>query len=117
MVALRGRPFFSFSGIGNPRSFYDQLVRTGGEPAGSRAFPDHHEYTDADLAALARDAKATGAQVLLTTEKDWVKLSRLPAARESVVPILRVEVRIQFVHPQDELTLLEAIERRISRPG
>jgi tetraacyldisaccharide 4'-kinase len=114
---LRGRPFFSFSGIGNPRSFYDQLVRIGGEPAGSRAFPDHHEYTEADLAALARDAKATGAEVLLTTEKDWVKLSRLPAARELAVPIMRVEVRIQFVQPQDERTLLEAIERRISRLG
>ena len=53
--------------------------------------------------------------MLLTTEKDWVKLSRLSAAREATPPILRVEARIRFLNPEDETTLLAAIERRISR--
>jgi tetraacyldisaccharide 4'-kinase len=112
--SLGGRRFFSFSGIGSPGSFYDQLVRAGGEPVGSRAFPDHHEYAESDVAALSHDAAAAGAELLLTTEKDWVKLSRLPAARECVLPIMRVEVRIRFVVPEDEARLLELIQRRSS---
>ena len=71
---LRGRPFFSFSGIGSPRTFHAQLAAAGGQPAGSRAFPDHHAYTDADITSLVRDARACGAEMLLTTEKDWVLL-------------------------------------------
>ena len=111
---IMGRPFFSFSGIGSPRTFHDQLVRAGGKPAGSRAFPDHHEYDASDLAALARDAAAAGAEALLTTEKDWVKVSRLAGARETNPPILRVEVRIRFQQPEDEQKLLDLVEQRIT---
>ncbi|MDQ3439562.1 MAG: tetraacyldisaccharide 4'-kinase, partial [Planctomycetota bacterium] len=63
--SLVGRKFFSVSGIGSPKTFHDQLARGGGQPVGSRAFPDHHEYAESDLAALVRDASAAGAQVLL----------------------------------------------------
>ena len=109
---LGGRAFFSFSGIGSPRSFHDQLVRAGGRAVGSRAFPDHHEYGEADVAALSRDAAAAGAEFLLTTEKDWVKLSRLTAAQTSSPPIMRVEVRIRFQQADEDWRLLELIEQR-----
>ena len=115
LTALAGRKFFSFSGIGSPKSFHDQLVRAGGTPVGTRAFPDHHEYTAADVTALSRDAAAVGAEVLLTTEKDWVKLSRIANASECVPPILRVEVRIRFAKPDDEAELLRLIEDRLRR--
>ncbi|HEV2295227.1 MAG TPA: tetraacyldisaccharide 4'-kinase [Tepidisphaeraceae bacterium] len=115
MATLRGRTFFSFSGIGSPRSFHEQLVRAGARPVGSRAFPDHHEYTEADVAALSRDATAAGAELLLTTEKDWVKLAQLSPARECSPPILRVEVRIRFQQAADEPKLLEMIEQRLAR--
>ena len=111
---LTGRRFFSFSGIGSPASFHDQLVRAGGQPGGSRAFRDHHEYSEADVVGLSRDAAAAGAEVLLTTEKDWVKLARLPAALAASPPIMRAEVRIRFRHPEDEMRLLELVEQRVS---
>jgi tetraacyldisaccharide 4'-kinase len=113
MGALTGRPFFSFSGIGSPRTFHDQLVRAGGKPVGSRAFPDHHEYGESDVAALARDAASAGAELLLTTEKDWVKLSRLAGAQTTVPRIMRVEVRIRFQLPEEGAELLKFIEPRI----
>ena len=109
--SLVGRKFFSVSGIGSPRTFHDQLIRAGGQPVGSRAFPDHHEYAESDLAALVRDASAAGAEVLLTTEKDWVKLSRLSGVQMTTPPILRVEVRIRFPSPEAEAQLLELVER------
>ena len=111
--ALAGRTFISFSGIGSPTTFHDQLVRAGGKPVGSRAFPDHHEYRQTDVAALVRDAVSARAELLLTTEKDWVKLSRVGGAQTTVPPILRVEVRIRFQSPEDEAELLTLIEPRI----
>ena len=114
MGALSGRRFFSFSGIGSPKTFHEQLVRGGGKPVGSRAFPDHHEYAEPDVAALTRDAASAGAELLLTTEKDWVKLSRVPGAQTTALPILRVEVRVRFQSPEEEAELLEFIEPRIA---
>jgi tetraacyldisaccharide-1-P 4'-kinase len=35
-------------------------------------FPDHHWYSRADLQSL--EARAAGADALVTTEKDWVRL-------------------------------------------
>ncbi|MGB7161431.1 MAG: tetraacyldisaccharide 4'-kinase [Tepidisphaeraceae bacterium] len=114
MSRLRGRRFFSFSGIGSPDSFHAQLTRAGGVPVGSRWFPDHHAYIEADVAQLARDASSAGAEFLLTTEKDWVKLAPIEAAPAMTPPILRVEMRIHFQRAEDEAALIDAIEQRIA---
>jgi tetraacyldisaccharide 4'-kinase len=97
--ALRGRTWFAFCGIGDPLRFSNQLQSAGGRRAGFRAFPDHYDYTADDVATLKRDAVAAGADVLVTTEKDWAKLGRLPAAGETdeAVPIWRVDVELQFM--------------------
>ncbi len=70
---LKGR-VAAFCGIGNPERFRQYLVGTGLELAGFRAFPDHHRYKDGDIAALENMAEKHGADYLLTTEKDRVKL-------------------------------------------
>jgi len=68
--------YFAFAGIGRPDKFFDGLYRAGVMLAGTRAFADHHPYTDAERAALHAAAAALGAG-LLTTPKD---LARLPVA-------------------------------------
>ncbi|HZN68123.1 MAG TPA: tetraacyldisaccharide 4'-kinase [Tepidisphaeraceae bacterium] len=97
--ALRERAWFAFCGIGDPLAFLNQLQSAGGRRAGFHAFPDHYNYTPDDVATLKRDAAAAGADVLVTTEKDWAKLSRLPVARETdgAVPIWRADVELQFM--------------------
>jgi tetraacyldisaccharide 4'-kinase len=52
--------------------------------AGFRNFPDHHPYAETELTAMAHDAERLEA-TLVTTEKDWVRLS--PAWRERVRPV------------------------------
>ena len=70
----RADAFVGFCGIGNPQSFDRQLKSLGGHCVGCRHFADHHAYTPADLDALRAKASAAGADLLLTTEKDWVKV-------------------------------------------
>ena len=72
-----GKRVFAFCGLGNPQSFYEQLRRGGIELAGSRTFADHHRYSQTDINAIELEARSVGADVLVTTGKDNVKLSDL----------------------------------------
>ena len=114
---LRGRAWFAVTGIADPQSFLAQLRSTAGRYAGHRAFPDHHPYTGADLAAVRREAEAVNADVIVTTEKDWAKLQALNVARTGSLPIWRVDVTIQFPGDSEEQRLWDQVWRVVSRHG
>jgi tetraacyldisaccharide 4'-kinase len=80
------RDYFAFAGIGRPEKFFAGLRAAGVTLAGRRAFPDHHPYTPADLAGLARDAGRAGA-TLLTTPKDMVRLNPTQRRRIAVAGV------------------------------
>lgn len=80
-AALAGRRLLAFAGLGSPRGFADTLSGTGAAVAELVPFPDHHWYAPADLEALAARARAIGAEGLITTEKDWVRLRDLELPR------------------------------------
>lgn len=61
---------FAIAGIGHPQRFFDQLARKG-FVGRSLAFPDHHPYSEDDLA---------GDEIVVMTEKDAVKCAKLPGA-------------------------------------
>jgi tetraacyldisaccharide 4'-kinase len=100
MEALAGKRFFVFAGIGDPQALAARLPARCGE----RWFADHHAYSQPDLAALNAAARKAGAEILLTTAKDWVKLSAL----KSDLPIWRLELHVEFCG-DDESALLGAI--------
>lgn len=79
--ALAGRRLLAFAGIAWPAAFAATLEEIGVAPAGLQTFRDHHWYTAADLVALDARAGAIGADGLVTTEKDWVRLARLAPPR------------------------------------
>lgn len=66
--------FFAFAGIGRPAKFYETCRKAGLTISGTEDFADHHMYTPEDLERLKQKAKDSQA-MLLTTEKDWVRLS------------------------------------------
>lgn len=76
VAELAGKRVLAFSGIGDPERFVRTLCAAGIDVAVSRAFADHHPYTQAELDELAFDAGKDGL-TLVTTEKDKVRLSRL----------------------------------------
>ncbi len=65
---------YAFAGIGRPDKFFTTLRDAGHVLAGAKAYPDHYTYTDASLERMVAEARKTGA-TLVTTEKDWVRLS------------------------------------------
>ncbi|MGH9685865.1 MAG: tetraacyldisaccharide 4'-kinase [Candidatus Acidiferrales bacterium] len=73
-AALHGRSLFAFCGIGNPAAFVTDLQRWSLPVAGQMFFRDHHRYQQSDLDTLVAEARATGADSLVCTEKDAFNL-------------------------------------------
>jgi tetraacyldisaccharide 4'-kinase len=89
--ALDGAHLVAFAGIGSPAGFRCTLDESGVRVAHFEPFVDHHWYGADDMAALERRAVETGADGLVTTEKDWVRLRELPAPRR---PLYVLSVRL-----------------------
>ncbi|HUP47367.1 MAG TPA: tetraacyldisaccharide 4'-kinase [Thermoanaerobaculia bacterium] len=73
---VRGRRAFAFAGLADTGQFFDSIRDAGLEVRGTMTFPDHHRYAAADLRRIEDAAAAAGAEVIVTTEKDAVKLDR-----------------------------------------
>ncbi len=74
LAEIAGARISAFCGIGNPEGFRRTLLPITGELVDLRTFPDHHPYDAADVRSLGDWAARTRAQVVLTTQKDLVKL-------------------------------------------
>ncbi len=77
LETLTGRGVFAFCGIANPGSFSLILHGVNVKITKSKQYVDHHSYTSGDVAYLLEEARKSGAEILLTTEKDAVKLEGL----------------------------------------
>jgi len=96
------QPVAAFCGVGNPESFFNQLRQEGYTPVLTRAFADHHNYSQADLSQLIKEAKNHGAKGLITTAKDALKIASL----ESELPCYVLEIKISI---DDEPGLVKMI--------
>ena len=68
---------FAYCGIRRSTKFFDMLKNIGFELAGTKAFSDHHIYTERDATALLQKAKKNNA-TLVTTEKDMSRIEKTP---------------------------------------
>jgi tetraacyldisaccharide 4'-kinase len=91
--SLAGRRVGGFSGIATPESFEAFVRDTGAKLIYTRRFLDHYRFTTEDLAEVFADAREAGAEFMVTTEKDAVRI-----AAGVVLPLpcyyLRLEIEI-----------------------
>jgi tetraacyldisaccharide 4'-kinase len=78
---------WAVAAIARPERFFAAARAAGVELAGTSAFRDHHPYSARDRRALAATARAAGAGLLLTTEKDAAKLAGRVELPLAVLPI------------------------------
>ncbi len=93
LESLKGLKIASISAIANPASFEGFLEDLGGILVLKRHFADHHRYRQQELIDFINDAKAAGAELIVTTEKDAVRMPRLDR-RDIDIQFLRVEIDI-----------------------
>jgi tetraacyldisaccharide 4'-kinase len=65
---------FAFAGIERPERFFSDLTSAGWNVVGTKSFRDHHRFSKGDISRVAAAAKRAGAAIILTTEKDAVRL-------------------------------------------
>ncbi len=75
---LSGMRALAVAGIARPRRFFDAARRHGWDVVQELAFRDHHWFDAADLTRMLAMARAVKADVILTTEKDAMRLMHLP---------------------------------------
>ena len=90
VVVPADEPVFAVAGIARPERFFTDLASAGWRVAGTMRFRDHHMFSNRDVARVATAARAAGATLIMTTEKDAVRLAgrnlgTLPAA---AVPLI-----------------------------
>jgi tetraacyldisaccharide 4'-kinase len=66
---------YAVAGIARPERFFRDLERAGWQLTGTRRFWDHHPYSAREAADIAEAAGRSGADLVLTTEKDMVRLA------------------------------------------
>ena len=98
--------YLAFCALGNPNNFFEQLRRENFNLTATEKFPDHHFYTQKDIFKLEEKAAETGAEILLTTAKDAVKLKDL----QFNLPCFVAESRMIF---DDEKKLRKSLESRL----
>ncbi|GLR96570.1 MULTISPECIES: tetraacyldisaccharide 4'-kinase [Bradyrhizobium] len=115
VAQLLGKKVFAFAGIGDPERFFRSLHASGIAVARTRAFADHHVFSQDEIAALAADARREQL-TLVTTEKDLARLRGRADVPEGIVPFA---VQLEFDEPAKLRQLISdhlyrARERRFS---
>lgn len=92
-------------GIGNPQAFSADILQTGMGITSEHFFDDHHDYTQEELDRVIESAQREGADAIVTTEKDAV---RLDGFRHGEVPVYAAQMEIQS---EDEVRLKSLLLR------
>jgi tetraacyldisaccharide 4'-kinase len=82
----------AFCGLGNPESFFSLLRRSGYQLAYKEVFRDHYRYDQSDVVRVEHEARRHGAQFLLTTAKDGVKLRSFAFTLPCYVADIAIEI-------------------------
>lgn len=79
LTELAGKKVYSLCAIARPEGFLNVLNELGVVPVRVRQFADHHWFTPAQMSEIEADFIASGADLLVTTEKDLVRMTLSPS--------------------------------------
>jgi tetraacyldisaccharide 4'-kinase len=90
---VKGRKVASLSGIAQPESFEQSLVKLGAELVYSKRFADHHRFTQQEVLNAINRGKKRQAEIIITTQKDAVRFPKIDR-RDLPIYFVRVEIKI-----------------------
>ena len=90
LTDMKNKKIFGFCGIGNPDSFKKTLLSLNTELKGLMIFRDHYQYRMSDFQRITDNANKSGADWIVTTEKDIMRL------RGFSLPENLLALRIEF---------------------
>lgn len=106
---VKKKKIWAFSGIGSHRSFENTLFALGAAEVQSISFRDHHSYSEKDVENILR--RVDPDEILITTEKDWVKLREYSEQFKSLKNFYYL--KIGFHIEKNEILLREGLKAKI----
>jgi tetraacyldisaccharide 4'-kinase len=106
---LKGKKICAFSGIANPAAFKKTLMFLDADVVRFIAFTDHHPYNNTDVKQLQDAFDRAGAEFMVTTEKDVIKLDPFPFFLKDLL-ILTIEMDILSAREAFETLLLGKLQ-------
>ena len=99
LSSLQGKKVASLSAIAVPASFERYLEQLGATIVYRKHFADHHRYHKSELVQFSKEAGNAGAEMILTTEKDAVRIPKLP---RNFLPAYFLRVEITILRGEEE---------------
>ncbi len=90
---LKGKRIYGLSAIGNPESFSYTLKELEADLIKHRVFHDHHAYTKKEIDDVISEAKTLGADAIVVTQKDIVKIRKMNIKDANILS-LKIETQI-----------------------
>ncbi len=90
---LKGKKVASLSGIAQPESFEQGLIKLGADLVYSKRFADHHRFSQQEVLNAINRSKKRQAQAIITTQKDAVRFPKIDR-RDIGIYFMRVEIKI-----------------------
>src|SRR5438309_1011056 len=110
MAPFNSRRVVAVSGLADPAGFYAMIRELDAELVGVLEYPDHYMYDAGDWQEMTRVAR--DADMIITTEKDLVKLEQFPFPRDFLYAI-----RLEISLGANEQRLIEAAMGIQSEPA
>ncbi|MEW6683064.1 MAG: tetraacyldisaccharide 4'-kinase [Nitrospirota bacterium] len=111
---LDGARVLAAAGVGRFDSFTHLVTRANARVVEAVRFSDHHPYLRSDLERLVARARDIGADMILTTEKDAVKLEQWATPQQGVWAV-RIHAVIEPTGPWE--AMLDRLAARVGRPA
>ena len=109
VTEMKGKRIVAVSAIGNPASFEQTLEDLDTEIIESLRYPDHHDYTMQEMQDVLRRAESQGAEAIVITEKDAVKIPAEVIQSRWPIPVYVICVEVNFQEGGSEFySLLKA---------
>ena len=106
-----GENAFVLAAIGNPLQFISDLENLGLNISGQVLMRDHHPFSQEDMYDVIREFKDSGAEFIITTEKDAIRMNHLNLSK---APLYSVGLE---VYSSDEKKFREWLLKRLPDSG
>ena len=110
---MKGHKVIAMSAIGNPASFEQTLNDIGAVITESLRFPDHHDYTEEEIRDVMHQAEEQGAEAIIITDKDAVKIPETLLCKKRPIPIYIISIEVTFI--DETQVLFEYLKEKLPR--
>ena len=97
-----GKRIATLAGIANPDYFVWMVEKIGAKIIEKFNYPDHHPYSDKDIADIAKKCLTGDIRTIITTEKDMVRLKKLETIPEKL-EILALRINFRFSSNEEKI--------------